>query len=336
MEPVMNSLKYLIVRFFILLLIPGSISMRVIAAENDGLSTSPSGIQQQPAIRTASVVKQMVLSATKAGNRIVTVGEHGNILLSDDEGRSFRQAKNVPTRTTLTSVSFVDAQNGWAAGQWGVILHTVDGGETWSLQRSDTGADRPLFSILFLDKEHGFAVGLWSLMLETKDGGKSWLEVTVPVPPEGGKADRNLFQIFANDGGALFIVGERGTVMSSVDKGLTWQYVNTAYKGSFWTGTALKDGTIVVAGLRGTIYRSIDNGKTWVLSKTDNKSSITWIAEIGSTIYGVGLDGITIESKDDGVTFSMVQREDRLPLTALVSNSNGKIIKMSKSGPVID
>src|SRR4051794_32612400 len=63
----------------------------------------------------------MILAATQAGKRIVAVGERGVVLLSDDAGTSFRQAKSVPISSTLTSVKFVDARIGWAAGHWGVI-----------------------------------------------------------------------------------------------------------------------------------------------------------------------------------------------------------------------
>src|SRR4051812_42535549 len=36
----------------------------------------------------------------------------------------------------LTSVTFVNADRGWAAGDRGVIWHTSDGGRTWKLQNS--------------------------------------------------------------------------------------------------------------------------------------------------------------------------------------------------------
>ena len=299
-------------------------------------SASPVELKQQPAVRSESATQQMILSATRAGRRIVAVGDHGNVLLSDDEGRSFRQAKAVPTRATLTSVSFADSKNGWAAGQWGVILNTSDGGETWKMQRSETAVDRPLFSILFIDKDHGWAVGLWSLILETHDGGRTWVIVKVPSPPEGGKGDRNLFQLFADSKGSLFVAAERGVVLRSDDKGGTWSYLSTGYNGSFWTGTALKDGTLIVAGLRGSVYRSNDDGKTWTPAKSENKSSITDLEVVGNKLYGVGLDGVTIQSADDGASFTMKQRDDRLALTSIVVTESGKVIEFSKRGPVVE
>jgi photosystem II stability/assembly factor-like uncharacterized protein len=290
-------------------------------------------VEQQPAVKRSYATEEMLLAATRAGKRLVVVGDHGVVLLSDDDGMSFRQARAVPTRATLTSVSFVDARNGWAVGHWGVILHTSDGGEAWVLQRSDTSVDRPLFSVHFTDAGHGLAVGLWSLVLATRDGGKTWSEVTVPAPPEGGRADRNLMAIFANSKGTIFVAAERGTVLRSDDQGATWTYLNTGYKGSFWTGCALKDDTLIVAGLRGTIYRSTDDGRTWQAVASGTKSSITHIAEVGDRVVAVGLDGVQLQSTDRGASFTGSQREDNLSLTAFAV-SGGRIQAYSKHGIV--
>ncbi|MDR2239062.1 MAG: glycosyl hydrolase [Zoogloeaceae bacterium] len=271
----------------------------------------------QPAEKRAYASAEMLLGAARAGQRLVAVGDHGVIVLSDDEGATFRQAQAVPVRATLTAVAFADAQNGWAVGHGGVILHTADGGENWTLQHSEMDDDRPLFSVYFSDAEHGVAAGLWSLLLTTADGGKNWTAVTLPPPPEGGKADRNLFALFANDKGALFIAAERGTVLRSDDGGATWSYLSTGYNGSFWVGRALKDGALIVGGLRGTIYRSVDDGRSWHAAVSGTKSSITGLAEAGDEVLAVGLDGVQLRSSDRGVTFTASQRADSLSLTAL-------------------
>jgi photosystem II stability/assembly factor-like uncharacterized protein len=273
----------------------------------------------QPAEHSDAATSSQILGATRAGKRIVAVGDHGIVLLSDDEGKTFRQAGSVPIDSTLTAVSFVDGRTGWAVGHWGAILRTQDGGETWKLQRSDTSVDQPLFSVYFKDANEGWAVGLWSLMLHTTDGGATWSTVQLP-PPEGQKkADRNLYAIFADPKGNLFVACEQGRVMRSTDGGKNWTYAETHYAGSFWTGLSLQDGVLLVGGLRGTIYRSADGGDSWQASQTQFKSSITDIIEVaGKRIIAVGLDGVTLESHDDGVTFSGKQRSDRSALTAVL------------------
>jgi photosystem II stability/assembly factor-like uncharacterized protein len=297
--------------------------------------TAPASLKIQPAEATTAATKAMILASARVGNRIVAVGNHGIVLLSDTDGADFRQAKAVPVRSTLSAVFFVDEKTGWAVGQWGVVLRTDDAGERWTLQRHDTSVDQPLFSVWFRDRQRGFAVGLWSLMIATADGGKTWTPVKLPPPPGGKKADRNLLKIFANRMGTLFVAAEQGMVLKSYD-GVSWSYINTGYKGSFWTGIVLNNGTLLVGGLRGTIYRSTDDGRSWREAKSGFRSSITDFAEDGGKVYAAGLDGVFLESDDHGATFKGSQREDRLPFTAISVNSVGKLVKFSKQGVVTD
>lgn len=286
----------------------------------------------QAAVASSYAGKAPVLGAARAGKRVVSVGDYGTVMLSD--GGAFRQAREVPVNATLTAVTFVDDKFGWAVGHWGAILHTEDGGETWTRQRLDTTIDRPLFSVHFIDRNNGVAVGLWSLLLTTQDGGKSWNSVSLPKPPDGGRGDRNLFKVFGNQGDVLYIAAERGTVLRSADRGATWSYLDTGYKGSLWTGLVLHDGSLVVAGLRGTAYRSVDGGKSWTQATTQTKSSITDLVESGNTLWGVGLDGVTLSSSDGGVSFVARQREDRLALTAAAVAGDGSLLTFSKRGLV--
>jgi photosystem II stability/assembly factor-like uncharacterized protein len=277
----------------------------------------------------------MMLSATLAGRRIVAVGDHGVVMLSDDSGKSFRQARSVPVSSALTGVSFADATHGWAVGHWGVVMYTQDAGESWALQRTDLENDQPLFSVYFKSEQEGWAVGLWSLMLHTVDGGKSWMTIKLPPPPGAKKADRNLYRIFGDQNGNLFIACEQGRVLRSADDGATWRYIETGYAGSFWTGVALPHGVLLVGGLRGTIYRSSDEGNTWTASHSTFNSSVTDMVQLNSSsILAVALDGVSLVSNDDGASFTGTQRPDRVPLTAVVTAPSGNAVVFSANGPI--
>jgi len=286
------------------------------------------------AVRVPHATQAAMLASGRAGSRMVAVGDHGIVLLSDDAGKSHRQAKAVPTDVTLTSVSFVDDQRGWAVGHWGVVLHTTDGGETWALQRSDTQRDRPLFGVHFFDGQHGVAVGLWSLVLVTQDGGAHWQAIEMPIPEGSKKADLNLMGLFSDARGHLFAPAEKGMVLRSEDRGLHWSYLNTGYKGSFWTGIATQNGKLVVAGLRGSLYRSANEGRTWSRIDTRSQSSITALTIVGSQVVGVGLEGLVLHSSDDGASFTTEVRRDRLSLTAVTAGAHGQAVFYSRQGLV--
>lgn len=306
------------------------------AARAQGAATDPAAFVPRPAVRSPFAERSMILDATRAGTRLVAVGERGVVLLSDDEGAHWRQAGTVPVDATLTAVSFADARQGWAVGHLGVILHSADGGETWSVQRIDSVEDRPLFSVAFTDAHNGVAVGLWSLMLRTRDGGRTWEEAELPPPPGETRADANLMSVFGDAQGRLFIAGERGLVLRSLDAGESWSYHPTGYRGTFWSGTALADGTLIVGGLRGSVYRSTDGAESWQRVETGSQSSVTDFVALDGRVFAVGLDGVSLDSRDGGASFELSRRADRLSLTAAVATTDGGVVRFSRAGLVRD
>lgn len=282
----------------------------------------------QQAAQLTNATMAPLLAAAVAGHRLVAVGDHGVVLLSDD-GRSFRQAKAVPTNTMLTTVQFLDQQHGFAGGHDGVVLRTDDGGETWALLRATPGAEQPILSLHFDSPEHGMAVGLYGWAIETGDGGHTWHDVHIG---SGDDADRHLFYVFASGSGALLIAGEAGTIFRSVDGGKSWQAQSTGNKGSLWYGSALADGTLLLCGMRGHLYRSGDDGMTWQSVATNTTESLTGIAERpDGTVIVVGMGGTMLRSNDRGRSFTLTLTRGREPLTGVVADGP-RLLLLSMTG----
>jgi len=239
----------------------------------------------------------LLLDAARMGNRVVAVGDRGYIVLSDDNGESWRRAKSPPA-PLLTAVDFADATHGWAVGHDSVILATADGGENWSLQFSAPSEQRPLLDVIALSKESAVAVGAYGAYYETQDGGKSWNPRTV-IPD-----DKHLNAIVRLGEATLMIVGEAGTILTSPDHGKTWKPDAAPYKGSFFGALATDEGAIVAFGMRGKIFRSADAGRTW--SQVDNASVASLMG--GSRLPDgalviAGAAGTVLVSRDHGQSF---------------------------------
>ena len=95
----------------------------------------------QPALPVVEPAKEQLLDIASAGSRLVVAGERGLIAYSDDNGKTWLQAR-VPVSETLTALSFPTAEHGWAVGHGGVILHSGDSGESWQMQFDGTAAIR--------------------------------------------------------------------------------------------------------------------------------------------------------------------------------------------------
>lgn len=88
---------------------------------------------QKPAIKSVKVAQSLLQDITRAGDRLVVVGERGHIATSDDNGKTWQQAE-VPTRAMMNAVFFISPTEGWAVGHDGLVLHTADAGGTWAIQ----------------------------------------------------------------------------------------------------------------------------------------------------------------------------------------------------------
>lgn len=53
-------------------------------------------------------------------------------------GQSWQVLQNHTIDYDLFDVNFINEDEGWAVGEFGLILHTINGGEIWHEQISDT------------------------------------------------------------------------------------------------------------------------------------------------------------------------------------------------------
>ncbi|GMR06142.1 MAG: YCF48-related protein [Gammaproteobacteria bacterium] len=279
--------------------------------------------QSEPA-RLAS--RSLLLDITHAGTRLVTVGERGHVLVSDDSGKSWQQ-KQVPTRSQLTAVFFIDERVGWAVGLDAVILSTVDGGDSWVLQHRDKQYDDPLLDVWFKDRNNGFAIGAYGLFLSTNDGGKSWDRRQI------SEDDFHLNAISSLNSNELFIAAEQGHLYHSIDGGYSWTALPSPYAGSFFGINVINDELLLVFGLRGNLFSSNDKGETWQKIESGTEASLmAALQQKNGTIRIVGLVGNILTSTDQGKSFSLKVREDRKTLTSIVEAADGKLVMSGSAG----
>ena len=286
-------------------------------------------------VESAKASKSLMLDVVHAGKRLVAVGDRGHILYSDDQGTSWTQAK-VPTRQLLTSVFFVDDQHGWAVGHDAQILASEDGGVTWTKQFEDLKRESPLLDVWFQDANSGFAVGAYGALLATSDGGKHWEDVSDRLDNED---QFHLNGIAAVKDAGLFIVGEQGSMFRSADWGQTWEKLEGPYEGSLFgvIGTAQAN-TLLAYGLRGNLFRSIDFGTTWEPVELQATRGTLEFGLSGATLLDdgsiviVGNGGSVVRSTDNGETFSVFNRPDRISVSAVTAAGNGNLILAGQGG----
>jgi photosystem II stability/assembly factor-like uncharacterized protein len=302
--------------------------------------------------------QSLLLDSARAGARLVVVGERGHVLTSDDEGKTWAQAK-VPTRATLTGVHFVDDKHGWAVGQDEVILRTEDGGSNWQLTHSAPEKEQPLLDVWFKDRDNGRAIGAYGTMLASSDGGRTWEQRTFdPTPLDAPKAkapvraapadeesgedeyaagtsasDVHLNAIVQAPGGRLYIAGEAGHLFRSDDYGQTWIVLPSPYEGSFFGILPLDADALLAFGLRGNLFRSNDQGRTWTQIPSGTEAMLTDGARIDEdSLVLSGLAGTLLVSNDDGASFNISQQSDRKGLASVLALDASRFVVAGEGG----
>jgi photosystem II stability/assembly factor-like uncharacterized protein len=305
----------------------------------------------------------LLLAVAKAGQRLVAVGERGSVLLSDDDGHSWRQARNVPVSVLLTDVDFPTPTQGWAVGHSGVVLHSSDAGETWqrqldgqkaaqvifddARQRADAGQegavadvrsagflvsdgpDKPFLSVRFSDEQHGYVVGAYGIALTTADGGQSWQSLVGRIPNPRGK---HLYQVQINHQ-QLLIAGEQGVLFRSIDGGNHFSEISTPYKGTFFGVLNLDGDTLLAYGLRGNAWRSPDNGANWQRVAPEQSVTLTAARRLhdGSLLLA-DESGRLLRSTDDGRSFVALKTQTQAGLSGVVESAEGALIIFGARG----
>lgn len=172
-------------------------------------------------------------------------------------------SRTVPVIGAIRALHFVNAQQGWAATNYGEIVVTTDSGVTWTARYTH---DLDAFSDLwFRTTQEGWAVGIHcssqyygdpcernpyqerSLILHTTDGGVTWNDILTPFTTP-------LSSIAFLDANTGWITAEAGRLLITTDGGSTWGW-QPAQTGFDLTSLAVVDADHIWALGDGVLLR---------------------------------------------------------------------------------
>ncbi|BAW24131.1 WD40/YVTN/BNR-like repeat-containing protein [Pseudomonas putida] len=333
------------------------------ASQSDPLIAAYVQPLERPAPRVKQPQKVFLAAITRAGDRLVAVGEHGVITLSDDNGRTWRQA-NVPVDVNLTAVAFVDRDHGWAIGHQGAVLASEDGGEHWQkrldgkqvaqlvleqAQREaeaipdsdrqeflspaqrliEDGADKPFLAIQLEGSNQITFIGAFGLGLRSNDAGRSWHALYNQLSSSEGL---HLYAI-QGQGAHTWVAGEQGLLLKDMGDG---QFVKqpSPYEGSYFGLLTMGPDELIAFGLRGNVFRSEDGGQHWQ-QPSIRGARATFNAAVQVDEHSLILldqAGRLYSSNDNGRNFQSVPFEWGAPLTGATLAADGALIITSLAG----
>lgn len=317
------------------------------------------------AIPVRSPARVLLIAISRAGTRLVAVGEHGVVVYSDDNAATWTQAA-VPVDVTLTCVAFTTPMLGWAAGHYGVILVTADGGKTWTEQLNGIEANQltmaaaqaaaaqvdnplpgvplalrranvfmqhgpaiPFLTLLPLTPQKVIAFGAYRMTMMTSDGGKSWVDWSLHIAE---KFSNNLYDV-TTVGTNIYVVGEMGLVFCSTDGGNNFEMMTSPSNVTLFGVLGAQDMSLIVFGVAGNCFRSADGGKTWTSVNVGTQDNLTagYVLPSGHVVLAC-LSGTVYISHDNGATFNLLTGTPPMLVAGVTQASDDALIFVGYTG----
>ena len=287
---------------------------------------------------TVRATHAILLDIAQAGDRLVAVGEHGIILLSDNFGKTWRQVP-VPISVTLTAVQFASPKVGWAVGHAGIVLSTNDGGETWTCRLDGkTAAELVLKAAEAQDSAaapvHDNRAG--ATTNPDTDNVLKPLADAQRLVADGW--DKPFLALHFDNEKSGYVVGAYNLIFRTEDGGVTWQpwlsHVDNP-KGAHLYAITRCGGILYIAGEQGTFLRSKDDGQHFENLATPYKGSYFAMATLPSCeIVIVGLRGNAYRSSDQGATWSKIDFRAPISFTSAGALDDHSFFLTNQAGQI--
>lgn len=246
-----------------------------------------------------------VLLATTDG------GDTWQTLLAPPRGSSGRNENSLPR---LHRMKFFSRDQGVVVGEanstngTGVWI-TEDAGQSWQPVQGKSGSGWRAAD--FLSEEIGAVAGLRGVLGLVVQG-------KLHPPRIGSLGMRGLHDLQLTGGGAGWLVGDGGLILTTDSNGLVWQAPEGALPAEarhlfdFQT-VSCRGERVWVAGTPGsTVWHSPDAGKTWQIQRTGQSLPIASLHFLNDKLgWGVGALGTVLRTTDGGQTWSVLRGERR-------------------------
>ena len=217
----------------------------------------------------------------------------GDPILKTTDGVNWVEVYSNPSHW-FCGISAVDANTAWAVGGGGLILKTINGGETWDPQTS--GISTTLRGVSAVNADTAWAVGQNRRILNTTDGGVTW-----EVQYSSGTSEGFLYGVSAADAKNVWAVGY-DRILNTTDGGETWDQQATR---AGWGVSAVDANTAWASGTW-NILRTTNGGEDWVEKDLGTPVSLCGVSAVdANTAWTVGQDqlsggGIIHKTTDGG------------------------------------
>ncbi len=240
---------------------------------------------------------QSFKAITRSGDDLIVGGSAGNILLSKDNGVTWKKTFDA---LGVVFVDFVTMPNGdvIAVGSDGIHKISSDHGQTW-LPYS-FGIAGNLYSIdakTTSDSNTGYLVGAGGTYRNYVNATGNWDTQTLGITTD-------LFGVEDRGNGTGWIVGADGKIFKLILSGTSWAEINSGTRETLNAVRFVSSTKGFIVGTMGTVLKTVDGGSTWMPVSIPGLlyQTLYSLDASGDQIVIVG-DKILLSSSDAGETW---------------------------------
>ena len=206
----------------------------------------------------------------------------------------------------IRAVQFTSLSEGWAAADDGLLLHTSDGGEQWTIRGVGGSADN-FYDLTFVNATTGWVCGDNGKMFKTTNGGQNWFELNVPTTAR----IRSMY--FLNESLGWAVTLDDHLILKTTDGGQTWTQQNSGLSGNpRHTNVFFSDelnGFVLgytYPEFQHYILKTTDGGQTWTSNFNFQNTSLYTIYFSDQNIGWIGgINGFLLKTTDAGSTWQI-------------------------------
>lgn len=288
-------------------------------------------------------------------NNFYAVGTNG-VIVKQPIGSSWYMVTS-GTSNTLNSISFYE-NIGYAVGNTGTVLKSIDYGDSWSTLTAQTTLD--LKTVWATDFNNAYIAGLNGTLKMSIDAGSTWFQIansnTVMTllgmhfnsPTNGYVCGGNGIILKTQDGNGFniqqsfsivndvlqsvcfydtlkgFAVGKNGRILRTINAGQQWMPISSGTISNLNSVYYINPSKVMIVGDVGINKISNDGGSTWsngpITSTTGNLKKIFFINDQKGFI--VGGTGLILRTNDGGATWTQVTSNSTKDLESIYFQSN--------------
>ncbi len=310
---------------------------------NIALAGNAIELLELPAMKSDLATKSVLMEVVLFNDSVLAVGERGHIVTWTN--KNDWQQHQVPVSVSITAVTVLSDGSKIAVGHDGVILKSAANSQEW--QVVFTGFDLIKLKLNFLQQQHE---QLQNTLLNVADEDEreeleyQLEEITYNIEDtqEGALLGPNqpLLSVTHTSKDVVFAVGAYGTLLSSSDKGITWQLIHNrldnpdAFHLNFIISTD-KD-KLYIVGENGLGFYSFDAGKTWSSMTMPYSGSLFGIIAKNNQLVAYGLQGNLMVSLDGGKQWHHKRVSTSASLLGGAFSEKGKVFIVGHGGLILD